>query len=159
MEKVLQQGDIGDAAEPYYRGQDIDRKSLEKAKTNAKTFCKQLGQYRMPFAWAAINVIDLIAGNQSSMGTSHAAVITQDGSRDRLDSNASNRKNSGTPTGTQERKVATIEPPRKREGRTGSITSQSSRSNVEDTVVDDDCLIPQNFSPVTLTLNMFIKQV
>ena len=61
IEKVLQHGDIGEAVEPYYRGTDIDRKSLDKASAKAKTFCRQLGQYRMPFAWTAINIIDIIA--------------------------------------------------------------------------------------------------
>ena len=157
---MLQQGDIGDAAEPYYRGHEQERKSLDKAKSNAKVFCRQLGQYRMPFAWAAINVIDLIAGNQSSMGTSHTAVTTQDSPRDRTDSSASNRRNSGSNTGTQERKTLTVDPIRRsKDGRTGSMTSQVSRSAVEEGVTDDECLIPQNFSPVTLSLNMFLKQV
>ena len=58
----MQQGDIGDAAEPYFRGREIDQKSLEKAKNQSKMFCKQLSQYRMPFAWAAINIVDVIIG-------------------------------------------------------------------------------------------------
>ena len=161
LEKVLQQGDVGDAAEPYYRGHDIDKKLHEKSKTNAKLYCKQLGQYRMPFAWAAINVIDLIAGNQSTMGTSHTAVTTQDSPRDRTDSTSSNRRNSGSNTGTQERnKAQTTEPIRRsKDGRTSSMTSQSSRIGMEEGGMDDDCIIPQNFSPVTLSLNMFFKQV
>ncbi len=115
----------------------------------------------MPFAWAAINVIDLIAGNQSSMGTSHTAVTTQDSPRDRTDSTSSNRRNSGSNTGTQERKNLTVDPVmrRSKDGRTGSMASQVSRSAVEEGMADDDCLIPQNFSPVTLSLNMFLKQV
>lgn len=160
MEKVLQQGDIGDAAEPYYRGHELEKKSFDKAKANAKTFCRQLGQYRMPFAWAAINVIDLIAGNQSSMGTSATTVTTQDSPRDRTDSSASNRRNSGSTAGTQERKNLTADPSRRKDGRTGSMTSQTSRAGVgDDSLMDDEYVIPQNFSPVTLSLNMFLKQV
>lgn len=161
MEKVLQQGDISDAAEPYYRGSELERekKAYDKVRTNAKMYCKQLGQYRMPFAWAAINVIDLIAGNQSSMGTS--AICTQDSPRDRSDSTSSNRRNSGSNVNTQDRSktIATDVPRRKEGGRTGTVSTQVSKTGLDDGVSEDECIIPQNFSPVTLSLNMFLKQV
>ena len=64
IEKVLQQGDISDAAEPYLKARDLDKKAIEKYKLNANFFCQQLGKYRMPFAWTAINVLELLAGNQ-----------------------------------------------------------------------------------------------
>lgn len=64
IEKVLQQGDIGDAAEPYLKAKDLDKKTMEKYKVNANFFCQQLGKYRMPFAWTAIGVLDILAGNQ-----------------------------------------------------------------------------------------------
>ena len=67
IEKVLQQGDISDAAEPYLKGRDLDKKSIEKYKLNANFFCQQLGKYRMPFAWTSINVLELLAGNQVGM--------------------------------------------------------------------------------------------
>ena len=66
IEKVLQQGDISDAAEPYLHPRDLtaDRKAYDKCKHNSAYFCHQLGQYRMPFAWTAISVLEIIAGNQ-----------------------------------------------------------------------------------------------
>ena len=64
IEKVLQQGDINDAAEPYLKAKDLDKKAMEKYKVNANFFCQQLGKYRMPFAWTAIGVLDILAGNQ-----------------------------------------------------------------------------------------------
>lgn len=64
IEKVLQQGDISEAAEPYLKARDLDKKAIEKFKVNANYFCQQLGKYRMPFAWTAINVLELLAGNQ-----------------------------------------------------------------------------------------------
>ena len=64
IEKVLQQGDVSDAAEPYLKARDLDKKAIEKYKVNANYFCQQLGKYRMPFAWTAINVLELLAGNQ-----------------------------------------------------------------------------------------------
>lgn len=69
IEKVLQQGDISDAAEPYLKARDLDKKSIEKFKVNANYFCQQLGKYRMPFAWTAINVLELLAGNQVTVST------------------------------------------------------------------------------------------
>ncbi len=64
IEKVLQQGSISDAAELYLKPYDLDKKTIEKYKINANYFSKQLGKYRMPFAWTAINVLELLAGNQ-----------------------------------------------------------------------------------------------
>ena len=64
IEKVLQQGDVSDAADPYLKARDLDKKAIEKYKLNANFFCQQLGKYRMPFAWTAINVLELLAGNQ-----------------------------------------------------------------------------------------------
>lgn len=66
IEKVLQQGDVSDAAEPYLKAgaRELDKKAIEKYKLNANFFCQQLGKYRMPFAWTAINVLELLAGNQ-----------------------------------------------------------------------------------------------
>lgn len=60
----MQQGDISDAAEAYLKARDLDKKTIEKFKVNANYFCQQLGKYRMPFAWTAINVLELLAGNQ-----------------------------------------------------------------------------------------------
>ena len=64
LEKVLQQGDISEASEPYLKARDLDKKILEKYKVNANYFCQQLGKYRMPFAWTAVNVLELLAKKQ-----------------------------------------------------------------------------------------------
>ena len=64
IEKILQQGDISDASEPYLKSKDLDKKSLDKYKSNANFFCQQLRKYHMPFAWTAIGVLDILAGNQ-----------------------------------------------------------------------------------------------
>ena len=50
------------------------------------------------------------------------------------------------------------DPSRKRDSRPLSMTSNASRTIVEE-VPEDVFNITQDFSPVTLTLNMFIKQV
>ncbi|XP_074845616.1 dedicator of cytokinesis protein 9 isoform X2 [Carettochelys insculpta] len=51
IEKVLQ-GSVAHCAEPYMRSSDSS-KVAQKVLKNAKQACQRLGQYRMPFAWAA----------------------------------------------------------------------------------------------------------
>ncbi|XP_048389277.2 dedicator of cytokinesis protein 9 isoform X11 [Stegostoma tigrinum] len=51
VEKVLQ-GGITQCAEPYMKSSD-STKVAQKVLKNAKQACVRLGQYRMPFAWAA----------------------------------------------------------------------------------------------------------
>uniref|UniRef100_A0A4X2KT50 Dedicator of cytokinesis 6 n=1 Tax=Vombatus ursinus TaxID=29139 RepID=A0A4X2KT50_VOMUR len=58
LEKVLQQGDIGECCEPYMVMKESDavknKEKLEKLRHTAEQFCSRLGRYRMPFAWTAI---------------------------------------------------------------------------------------------------------
>ncbi|XP_004677678.1 PREDICTED: dedicator of cytokinesis protein 8 isoform X2 [Condylura cristata] len=60
IEKVLQQGEIGDCAEPYMVIKESDggksKEKVEKLKLQAETFCQRLGKYRMPFAWTPISL-------------------------------------------------------------------------------------------------------
>ncbi|XP_033123079.1 dedicator of cytokinesis protein 7-like isoform X2 [Anneissia japonica] len=63
LDKVLQQGDIQECAEPYMKESE-NPKVQEKVKANAKYFCEKLGAYRMPFAWTAIDLMNVINGSQ-----------------------------------------------------------------------------------------------
>ncbi|KAL8203232.1 UNVERIFIED_CONTAM: Dedicator of cytokinesis protein 8, partial [Gekko kuhli] len=60
IEKVLQQGEIGDCAEPYMVLKESEggksKDKVEKLKVQAESFCQRLGKYRMPFAWIPINL-------------------------------------------------------------------------------------------------------
>ncbi|KAL6458828.1 hypothetical protein MHYP_G00323000 [Metynnis hypsauchen] len=65
IEKVLQQGEIADCAEPYVAMKESDtaknKDKLEKLRNQAEGFCQRLGQYRMPFAFATVNITSVIS--------------------------------------------------------------------------------------------------
>ncbi|MCI4380885.1 hypothetical protein PGIGA_G00245190 [Pangasianodon gigas] len=63
LEKVLQQGDIGDCAEPYIGMSEStkNKDKLEKLRSQAENFCQRLGRYRMPFAFGTANIMNAIS--------------------------------------------------------------------------------------------------
>uniref|UniRef100_A0A665X4X3 Dedicator of cytokinesis 8 n=1 Tax=Echeneis naucrates TaxID=173247 RepID=A0A665X4X3_ECHNA len=65
IEKVLQQGEITECADPYITLRESDsaknKDKLEKLRGQAEAFCQRLGRYRMPFAWAAVNIMEVIS--------------------------------------------------------------------------------------------------
>eukprot|EP01137_Pigoraptor_chileana_P018685 Opistho-2@78585 len=58
IEKVLQ-GDIALCAEPYVKDAG-NQKAAQNHRQVAGTFCSRLGNYRMPFAWGALPLFDLV---------------------------------------------------------------------------------------------------
>ncbi|XP_005089591.1 dedicator of cytokinesis protein 7 isoform X1 [Aplysia californica] len=63
LEKVLQQGDISECVEPYMK-EDKSTKE-EKYRAQAVQYCERLGKYRMPFAWTAIYLMNIMTGQGS----------------------------------------------------------------------------------------------
>ncbi|XP_040011294.1 dedicator of cytokinesis protein 8 isoform X1 [Xiphias gladius] len=65
IEKVLQQGEISDCADPYMTLRECDstknKDKLEKLRGHAEAFCQRLGRYRMPFAWATVSIMEVIS--------------------------------------------------------------------------------------------------
>ncbi|XP_036954165.1 dedicator of cytokinesis protein 8 isoform X2 [Acanthopagrus latus] len=65
IEKVLQQGEISDCADPYITLRECDssknKDKLEKLRGQAEMFCQRLGHYRMPFGWATVKIMDVIS--------------------------------------------------------------------------------------------------
>ncbi|XP_067089899.1 dedicator of cytokinesis protein 7-like isoform X7 [Osmerus mordax] len=65
LEKVLQQGDIGECCEPYMVMKESDsskhKEKLEKLRSQAEQFCGRLGCFHMPFAWTAIHLLNIVS--------------------------------------------------------------------------------------------------
>ncbi|KAM4710943.1 dedicator of cytokinesis protein 9-like isoform 1-T1 [Anableps anableps] len=78
IEKVLQ-GGITHCTEPYMKSSD-STKVAQKVLKNAKTACSRLGQYRMPFAWAARPVFKDASGTLEK-NTRFSALYRQDSSK------------------------------------------------------------------------------
>ncbi|XP_076977876.1 dedicator of cytokinesis protein 6 isoform X1 [Tamandua tetradactyla] len=70
LEKVLQQGDIGECCEPYMVMREVDtaknKEKLEKLRLAAEQFCTRLGRYRMPFAWTAVHLANIVSSSGPS---------------------------------------------------------------------------------------------
>ncbi|XP_051893532.1 dedicator of cytokinesis protein 7-like isoform X2 [Pristis pectinata] len=73
VEKVLQQGSIAECAEPYMTIKECEtaksKEKIGKLRFQAASFCQRLKSYRMPFAWAAVDLMSLIStsGSQNSL--------------------------------------------------------------------------------------------
>ncbi|XP_039194997.1 dedicator of cytokinesis protein 7 isoform X2 [Crotalus tigris] len=130
LEKVLQQGDIGECAEPYMIMKEADaaknKEKLDKLKSQSEQFCQRLGKYRMPFAWTAIHLMNIV----SSAGSLE-------------------RDSAEVEIATGERKGSWSE------RRNSSIVG---RRSLERTTSGDEACNLTNFRPATLTVTNFFKQ-
>ncbi|KAG7265866.1 hypothetical protein CRUP_016129 [Coryphaenoides rupestris] len=65
LEKVLQQGDIGECCEPYMVLKESDaakhKDKLDRLRVQAEQACARLGRFRMPFAWTAIHLMNIVS--------------------------------------------------------------------------------------------------
>ncbi|XP_030229448.1 dedicator of cytokinesis protein 7 isoform X19 [Gadus morhua] len=129
LEKVLQQGDIGECAEPYMVFKESDaaknKEKLEKLRGQSEQFCQRLGRYRMPFAWTAIHLMNIV---------NSAGSLERD---TELEISLSERKGSWS------------------ERRNSSIMG---RRSLERTTSGDECCSLTGFRPATLTVTNFFKQ-
>ncbi|XP_046870241.1 LOW QUALITY PROTEIN: dedicator of cytokinesis protein 7 [Hypomesus transpacificus] len=129
LEKVLQQGDIGECAEPYMVFKESDaaknKEKLEKLRGQSEQFCQRLGKYRMPFAWTAIHLMNIV---------NSAGSLERD---TELDVGLSERKGSWS------------------ERRNSSIVG---RRSLERTASGDESCSLTSFRPATLTVTNFFKQ-
>ena len=108
----------------------------------AQQACERLGRYRMPFAWTAVHIQDVVTGGPSQMGPEHSRRETAaklEETKIAAKAAAERRFEEVRSTGLQ------FAP-----GRTGCVTSEA---------LDPICSQLQSFKPVTLTVNSFFKQV
>uniref|UniRef100_A0A0K0EPK7 C2 DOCK-type domain-containing protein n=1 Tax=Strongyloides stercoralis TaxID=6248 RepID=A0A0K0EPK7_STRER len=63
LEKVLQAGESNDIYEPYLKF-DTNNSVKEKYQNLAIANCKRLGHFRMPFAWSAIELSQVLSGGK-----------------------------------------------------------------------------------------------
>ncbi|KAB5584333.1 hypothetical protein PHYPO_G00106220 [Pangasianodon hypophthalmus] len=129
LEKVLQQGDIGECAEPYMVFKESDaaknKEKLEKLRAQSEQFCQRLGRYRMPFAWTAIHLMNIV------------------------NSAGSLERDTELEMGLPERKGSWSE------RRNSSIVG---RRSLERTTSGDEYCNLTSFRPATLTVTNFFKQ-
>uniref|UniRef100_A0A1A8FHZ3 Dedicator of cytokinesis 7 n=1 Tax=Nothobranchius korthausae TaxID=1143690 RepID=A0A1A8FHZ3_9TELE len=129
LEKVLQQGDIGECAEPYMVFKESDanknKEKLEKLRSQSEQFCQRLGRYRMPFAWTAIHLMNIV---------NSAGSLERD---TELEMSLAERKGSWS------------------ERRNSSIMG---RRSLERTTSGDEACSLTGFRPATLTITNFFKQ-
>ncbi|KAL5022031.1 hypothetical protein ScPMuIL_001186 [Solemya velum] len=151
VKKVLQQGDISECSEPYMKD---DKSKEDRYRSNAVQFCEKLGKYRMPFAWTAIHLMNVVTG-ANSLERGEVEKSDCDTSR-----TASLDRRSGLPAGQFDSMRS------KRMSRDDSITG--SRSSLDrgrpgyekrrSWSPDDYGTSLDNFRPFTLTVSSLFKQ-
>eukprot|EP00112_Aurelia_sp_Birch-Aquarium-sp1_P006977 Seg1762.3 transcript_id=Seg1762.3/GoldUCD/mRNA.D3Y31 product="Dedicator of cytokinesis protein 7" protein_id=Seg1762.3/GoldUCD/D3Y31 len=151
LEKALQQGDISECAEPYTKDAESS-KNKDKAKSNAEQFCEKYGGFRMPFAWTAIHLIDVIsgatAGGDSGSQAEKENTLTREGSArrntDEMDGRASIKR--GDSVSRRTSNSAEI-------GKPNTSRFDRPRSGEE-----DEPMNISNFRAITLNVSTFFKQ-
>uniref|UniRef100_A0A663FJP4 Dedicator of cytokinesis 8 n=1 Tax=Aquila chrysaetos chrysaetos TaxID=223781 RepID=A0A663FJP4_AQUCH len=128
IEKVLQQGEIGDCAEPYMVLKESEagktKEKIEKLKAQAESFCQRLGKYRMPFAWIPIGL-----ANFFNLSTLEREIPEAEGLNGRKGSTSDKR-----------------------------ATLLQARRLSERSLSSEDSYPVSNFKRISLTLNTFFKQ-
>ncbi|XP_050551818.1 dedicator of cytokinesis protein 7 isoform X1 [Spodoptera frugiperda] len=140
VEKVLQ-GDVNECVEPYIK----DDKNREKVRAGAAAACARLGKYRMPLAWSAVSLLNILSGSNS---------LERDHDKDSL--------SAATNTNSLDRKASSssLEQLRRRAGevggsltRKGSIERRAHAHNADDLANQLD-----SFKPIAITVTSFFKQ-
>uniref|UniRef100_A0A8D0FDU9 C2 DOCK-type domain-containing protein n=1 Tax=Strix occidentalis caurina TaxID=311401 RepID=A0A8D0FDU9_STROC len=128
IEKVLQQGEIGDCAEPYMVLKESEagkaKEKIEKLKAQAESFCQRLGKYRMPFAWIPISLTNFF-----NLSTLEREIPEAEGLNGRKGSTSDKR-----------------------------ATLLQARRLSERSLSSEDSYPVSNFKTISLTLSTFFKQ-
>ncbi|XP_063891201.1 dedicator of cytokinesis protein 7 [Helicoverpa armigera] len=140
VEKVLQ-GDVNECVEPYIK----DDKNREKVRSGAAAACARLGKYRMPLAWSAVSLLNILSGSNS---------LERDQDKDSL--------NNCPNTNSLDRKASSssLEQLRRRAGEVGgSLTRKGSiERRAPAHHADDLAAMLDTFKPIVITVTSFFKQ-
>ncbi|CAG9567548.1 unnamed protein product [Danaus chrysippus] len=136
VEKVLQ-GDVNECVEPYIK----DDKNREKVRASAQAACTRLGKYRMPLAWSAVSLLNILSGSNS------------------LERDTPHTDHTGSHTNSLDRKASSssLEQLRRRAGEVGG--SLSRKGSVERRAPPDDLAAQLDaFKTIAITVTSFFKQ-
>jgi len=156
IEKVLQQGDISDCAEPYkpFTKETDVNKIKEKAKANAEQFCDKFGNYRMPFLWTGIHLIDVISeaaggGDTSNQGAEKEQPFNRE---------INTRRNTEEPEGTRS-SLRRGDPVSRRASNSAEVGKPTpSKPDRPKSGEEEETMNLANFRAITLTVSTFFKQ-
>lgn len=158
LEKVLQ-GDITECVEPYIK----EDKNREKIRAAALAACERLGKYRMPFAWTAVSIVNILSGSNSlerEQGNSDKDSLSSNSQSNSLDRKASTcsleqlRRRAGEVGGSLTRK-GSLE---RRAHAPSSATLTSQHSSAHLLAQDDIGMSLDTFKPIGITITSFFKQ-
>ncbi|CAB4062764.1 DOCK6_7_8 [Lepeophtheirus salmonis] len=151
--KEKKKGDINEAAEPYIKEQVV-----QKVKLNAAEACFKLGKYRMPFAWTAIWVPNIIKGKDfdkcNDSGGSDIECTSGSNSLERKASASFDQFRRGRDTSSSLERQAATNVSKRSSWSSSSAFGLNALNSVEESPSNS----LDNFPPVTLTVSSFLKQ-
>lgn len=132
---------------------------MDKIRSNASEVCHRLGKYRMPFAWTAIWLQNIIKGKENNQDSGSDAESTASNSLDRKASTSSFEqfrksatKSAGDSTNSLTRR-GSFDRKRSSWAGGGSASSTLNSGASEEVMAQLD-----SFPPLTLTVSSFFKQ-
>ena len=175
LEKVFQQGDLNECVEPYLKFQQTQSNNekanlKEKQHLHSLQFCDKLGKYRMPFAWTAINLMnilnvnlgnnceDLLSSNSLFSLNSNSQQVNKTSSLDRsseynfkhFNDNLNNKSNKAKMSAQDDSIIGSQ-----------NSNSNKTRRSFEFESIDVDLMLRNklnNFKPISISINNFFKQ-
>lgn len=87
LEKVLQ-NDINEVIDVYAKPPEENAK-IEKLKVSAASNCERLGRYRMPFAWTAIPLVEVLSSGQCASDGDNESLLAEIVDNDMRNNNTS----------------------------------------------------------------------
>ncbi|XP_028174738.1 dedicator of cytokinesis protein 7-like [Ostrinia furnacalis] len=161
VEKVLQ-GDVNECVEPYIK----DDKNREKVRASAQAACTRLGKYRMPLAWSAVSLPNILSGANSLEREQDKDSLSANGNTNSLDSKASSSsleqlrlRVCEKPLLDRKASSSSLEQLRRRAGEVGgSLTRKGSVERRAPPPGDELAACLDSFKPIAITVTSFFKQ-